>query len=304
MNPNYDLERLDEHHSVDLKIQTSYVSAPETPKAYANDPYNNDDRLLRPEPYRKLAVQSVHLRECMAEFLGTYVMIIFGMGVNNQVGLSDGANGTWLSVNICWGIAVMLGVHCSEGISGAHLNPAVTLANVVYRGMPAWKLPGYVVAQTVACLLGAACIYALDFNRLNSVDPDRTTTRSNFSTYPSDLITNTTAFYSEFLATAMLVLGVFAITDSRNRPAGPYGAPFAFAFLIMAIGMALGYNTGYAINPARDFGPRLFTSLAGWGSEVFTLRDYYFWIPIVAPLLGGVVGGGAYIVCVQHHHPQ
>uniref|UniRef100_K3W8P3 Aquaporin n=1 Tax=Globisporangium ultimum (strain ATCC 200006 / CBS 805.95 / DAOM BR144) TaxID=431595 RepID=K3W8P3_GLOUD len=101
----------------------------------------------------------------------------------------------------------------------------------------------------------------------------------------------------------MLVLGVYAITDKRNRPASSFGAPISFALLIMAIGMAFGMNTGYAINPARDFGPRLLTSLAGWGTKVFTLRSHYFWIPLVAPLLGGVAGGGLYKLFVEIHHP-
>ncbi|GMF49574.1 unnamed protein product [Phytophthora lilii] len=90
----------------------------------------------------------------------------------------------------------------------------------------------------------------------------------------------------------MLVLSIYAITDQRNRPAGPVGSAFAFCLMIMALGMAFGMNTGYAVDPARDFGPRLFTFCAGWGSKVFTTRHYYFWIPIVADLLGGVAGAG------------
>lgn len=296
-----------EEDSLEKMEAGDYTVAPTTPHVrVVGEPYKEPSiqQALFDAPPRRFVIQSVHLRECLAEFIGTFIMIMFGLGVNNQVGLSDDVNGTWLSINICWGIGIMVGVHAAEGVSGAHFNPSVTLANVVYRGMPAWKLPGYVAAQTLACFLGAACIFALNFNRLNVVDPDRTTSRSHYTTFPSDVITNYTAFYSEFLATAMTVMGVFAITDKRNRPAGPYGGPIAFGLLIMAIGMAFGYNTGYALNPARDFGPRLFLSMAGWGSDVFTLRHYYFWIPLVAPLLGGLTGAGMYIVCVQHHHPD
>ncbi|RAW20917.1 hypothetical protein PC110_g22640, partial [Phytophthora cactorum] len=81
------------------------------------------------------------------------------------------------------------------------------------------------------------------------------------------------------------------------------GSPFAFCLMIMALGMAFGMNTGYAVNPARDFGPRLFTFCAGWGSKVFTTRNYYFWIPIVADLSGGVAGAGLYRLLVEIHHP-
>ncbi|KAE9054198.1 hypothetical protein PF005_g33248, partial [Phytophthora fragariae] len=177
-------------------------------------------------------------------------MIVFGMGVNNQVVNSGDKNGTWLSINMCWGVAVLIGVYCSEGVLGA--------------------------------FCGAFIIYVMQYQNLNVVDPNRETTQGSWSTYPSDNISNYTAFYTEFIGTAMLTLGVYAITDKRNKSAGPVGSPFAFCLLIWALGMAFGMNTGYAINPARDFGPRLFTCLAGWGTKVFTLRNHYFWIPIVA----------------------
>jgi len=280
------------------KIESRYTGVPDTPRTtIPMTPSSNSNNI------NKFAVQSVHLRECMAEFLGTFVMICFGLGVNNQVGLSNDVYGTWLSINICWGIAVMLGVHASEGVSGANLNPSVTFANAVY-GKLAWrKVPGYFVSQLLGAFSGAFIIYCLDYQTLNLVDPQRLTSQAHFSTYPKSHISNLTAFYTEFLGTAFLVLGVFAITDKRNRPASASGAPISFALLIMAIGMAFGMNTGYAINPARDFGPRLFTSLAGWGSKVFTTRDYYFWIPLVAPLVGGVAGGGLYKLLGEMHHP-
>lgn len=279
-----------------LESGSGYIGVPETPR---NSPLMSSSRAPS-----KFVVQSVHLRECMAEFLGTFIMICFGMGVNNQVGLSKDANGTWLSINMCWGVAVMLGVHASEGVSGAHLNPAVTFANAVYGKLPWRKVPGYFFAQFIGAFIGAFAIYTLDYQTLNLVDPDRLTSQVHFATYPKVHISNLTAFYTEFLGTLFLVLGVYSITDKRNRPAGPYVAPLAFALLIMAIGMAFGMNTGYAINPARDFGPRLFTCLAGWGTKVFTVRDHYFWIPLVAPLLGGVTGGGLYKVLVEMHIPQ
>ncbi|TYZ66256.1 hypothetical protein PybrP1_010690, partial [[Pythium] brassicae (nom. inval.)] len=245
-------------------------------------------------PPSRFVVTSVHKRECMAEFLGTFIMICFGMGVNNQVDLSANTKGTWLSINICWGIAVMLGVHASEGVSGAHLNPVVTFANAVY-GKLAWrKVPGYFLSQLLGAFAGAVVIYLLDYQTLNLVDPLRETSQAHFATYPRAGISHVTAFYTEFLGAAFLVLGVYAITDKRNRPASAAGAPISFALLIMAIGMAFGMNTGYAINPARDLGPRLFTSVAGWGSKVFTLKNHYFWIPLVAPMCGGVAGGALY----------
>ncbi|EGZ08899.1 hypothetical protein PHYSODRAFT_252268 [Phytophthora sojae] len=245
-----------------------------------------------------------HIRECLAEFLGTFVMICFGMGVNNQVSLSAEANGTWLSINMAWGIGVLMGVYCSEGVSGAHLNCAVTFAHAVYGRLPWWKVPGYVVSQVVGAFLGALAIYLLDYQKLNKVDPDQETTQSNFATYPSADISNITAFYTEALATAMLLLCIYAITDQNNRSPGTVGTPFAFALMIMALGMSFGMNTGYAMNPARDFGPRLLTYVVGYGSKVWTADSYYFWIPICGPLLGGVIGAGLYTFLVQMQHPH
>ncbi|POM57443.1 Aquaporin [Phytophthora palmivora] len=282
------------------KVENGYANMPTTPKATDLVPIVTEKRTGM---YR-FAVQSVHLRECLAEFLGTYVMIVFGMGVNNQVTNSENANGTWLSINICWGIGVMIGVYCSEGISGANLNTAVTLAHCVYGRLPWWKAPGYMFSQFLGAFCGAFTIWVMQWQNLNKVDPNRETTQSSFATYPAEGISNLTAFYTEFIGTAMLVLAIYAITDTKNRPAGKYGNAFAFALMIMALGMAFGMNTGYAVNPARDFGPRLFTLCAGWGTKTFTSHHYYFWIPIVSDLLGGVCGAGLYRLMVEIHHPQ
>ncbi|KAF4031042.1 Major intrinsic protein [Phytophthora infestans] len=247
---------------------------------------------------------NAHLRECYAEFLGTFVMISFGMGVNNQVVLSKKREGTWLSINMAWGIGVLMGVYCSEGVSGAHMNPAVTLAHAVYGRLPWRKAPGYVIAQLLGAFVGAFAIYLLDYQRLHKADPDKETMFRNFATHPNPEISNLTAFYTEALATGILLLCMYAITDQRNRSPGTVGTPFAFALMIMALGMSFGMNTGYAMNPARDFSPRLLTFFAGYGSKVFTENSYYFLVPMFAPLIGGVFGAGAYEILVQVQHPH
>lgn len=251
-----------------------------------------------------LSIKRAHLRECLAEFLGTLVLILFGLGVNNQVTNSEEKSGTWLSGNIGWGIGILIGIYCSDGVSGGHINPAVTLTQAVYGRLAWWKVPGYMGSQLLGAFIGAFLIYLMQYQNLNVIDPDRMTTQSSFATYPRDNISNLTAFYSEFLATAVFLLGIFAITDKRNSSAGPVGTPFAIAVLFMGLGMAFGMNTGYAINPARDFGPRIFISMAGWGSKAFTLHNHYFWIPIIAPMWGGVVGAGTYRLLVEIHHPD
>ncbi|POM65292.1 Aquaporin, partial [Phytophthora palmivora] len=178
------------------KVETGYVDAPQTPKTTSTS---------QGKTVSRYAVQSVHMRECLAEFLGTFVMIVFGMGVNNQVVNSEEKNGTWLSINMCWGVAVLIGVYCSEGISGANLNTAVTLAHCVYGRLPWWKAPGYMISQLLGAFCGAFIIYVMQYQNLNVVDPNRETTQGSWSTYPSDNISNYTAFYTEFIGTAMLV---------------------------------------------------------------------------------------------------
>ncbi|GMF43806.1 unnamed protein product [Phytophthora fragariaefolia] len=231
-------------------------------------------------------------------------MICFGAGVNNQVALSDESNGTWLSINMAWGVAVLMGVYCSEGVSGAHLNSAVSFAHAVFGRLPWWKLPGYWISQVLGAFVGAAAVYLLNYQKIQKVDPNKETTQSNFATYPSSDINNLTAFYTEALATGMLLLCIYAITDQNNRSPGTVGTPFAFALMIMALGMSFGMNTGYAMNPARDLGPRLLTYAVGYGSKVWTVDSYYFWIPICGPLVGGVIGAGLYTFLVQVQHPQ
>ncbi|KAG7398337.1 hypothetical protein PHYBOEH_011245 [Phytophthora boehmeriae] len=329
-----DLTENSAHHAGDEKRKFKrYPSTPRTPMHrppnshatdynFANTPYtprriprststhsmlhqtNRSQAWIVDEKTKELPfiTKSVHMRECFAEFLGTLVLACFGLGVNNQVTLSKEANGTWLSGNICWGIAVLMGVYVAEGVSGAHLNTAVTFTHAVYGRIPWWKVPGYAASQTFGAFVGAGLVYVLSYQKLVDEDPGKETMQANFATYPSDVISNLTAFYSEAFATGILLLAIYAITDERNRGAGPVGTPFAFSLLFMALGMAFGMNTGYALNPARDFGPRVMTFFAGYGTKVFTANDYYFWIPIVGPIIGGVIGAGAYILLVQIQH--
>ncbi|DAZ94889.1 TPA: hypothetical protein N0F65_008033 [Lagenidium giganteum] len=147
-------------------------------------------------------------------------------------------------------------------------------------------------------------VYLVYYPLFNVVDPDRNTTQGVFATYPHPNVPNATAFLTEVFGTALLLAGIFAIGDQLNKPASPYSSPGAVALLIVGIGMAFGMNTGYAINPARDFGPRLLTFFAGWGFQVFTLNGGYFWIPIVAPLIGGAIGGAVYVGLIEAHHPR
>lgn len=249
-------------------------------------------------------------REAAAEFLGTVVLITFGVAVVAQVVLSGKENGAYLSINLGWGLAVVMGIYVSAGVSGAHLNPAVTLALAVHRGFPWGKVLPYIVAQFAGAFVAAALVYGTYYEAFNHFDGGTRTvtgdkaTAGIFATYPQPFLS---AFpgglVDQIVGTALLVLCVFALGDNKNNaPTGNLGGLFV-GLVVLAIGMTFGYNCGYAINPARDLGPRLFTFVAGWGNEVFTAGDGFWWVPVVGPMIGGVLGGWVYDLFVGKHHP-
>lgn len=254
--------------------------------------------------HSRFGIDSAHLRECLAEFLGTFVLVAFGDGVLAQVVLGKGNNGDVTNVGVCWGIALMLGVFVSGGVSGGHLNPAVSTTLALFGRFEWRKVPGYILAQVLGAFFGAYLVFLVYRPMFNVIDPERMTTQGVFATYPHESVPNATAFFTEFIGTAFLLLGLFAFADEQNKPASRYSSPFAVGFLLTGIGMAFGMNTGASLNPARDFAPRLFSALAGWGFRVFSLSDYYSWIPIVAPFFGGALGGLAYVGLVELHHPK
>jgi MIP family channel proteins len=250
------------------------------------------------------------LREMAAEFLGTFVLVVFGTAVVAQVLLSNEKAGQYLSINLGWGLAVTMGMFVSAGVSGAHLNPAVTLALAVQNRFPWRKLIPYWIAQVAGAFVAAAVTYLVYIEALSAYDLGHRSvpgmgglaTAGIWATYPSPhLSTMPGGLIDQIVGTALLMACIFAITDARNIAPPNYLAPLFVGALVVLIGMTFGFNSGYAINPARDFGPRLFTALAGWGSAVFVAGDHWWWVPIVGPLLGGVLGGFLYEFFVGSH---
>jgi len=243
-------------------------------------------------------------RELLAEFLGTFVLLAFGAGVVAQVVLSKQQNGTYLSINLAWGFAVTMGIYVAGGVTGAHLNPAVTLALAVRRALPWSKVLPYSVAQIAGAFCGAATVFAVYREAFFAFDGGtrQMDTAGIFATYPQAYLSTSGALIDQIVGTAMLMLVISAVGDLRNNQTGNV-APIIVGFLVMTIGMCFGFNAGYAINPARDFGPRLFTALAGWGGEVFRANNYYYWVPIVGPLIGGPLGALLYDWFIGRHFP-
>jgi MIP family channel proteins len=249
-------------------------------------------------------------RDMAAEFLGTFVLIVFGCGAVAQVVLSGRTSGEYLSINLGWGFGVTMGVYVAGGVSGAHLNPAVTFALAVLRRFPWGKVVPYCLAQLAGAFAASAVVYVTYVDALANFDggirqvlgPQGTA--GILATYPQPFLSPLPGgLIDQIVGTALLVLCIFALTDPRNRAPSANLAPLLIGSVVLVIGITFGYNSGYAINPARDFAPRLFTYLAGWGSEVFRAGHCWWWVPIVGPLVGGVLGGWVYDLLIGLHHP-
>jgi glycerol uptake facilitator protein len=239
--------------------------------------------------------------ELSAELLGTFTLIIFGVGVVAQTVLTPFSAGAQ-SIHWAWGLGVVMGIYVAGGISGAHINPAVTLALAVRRAFPWGKVLPYWLAQVVGAFLAALVVRWNFWEAFDRFDPAKGfKSQVVFNTYPNNAnpyadISQWGALRDQIIGTAMLVLLVFAIIDARNMAPGSNMAPFIIGLAVVAIGMAIGAAAGYAINPARDLGPRLAAAVTGWGGDAFNDQrgDFYAWVPIIGPFIGGVVGAFVY----------
>jgi MIP family channel proteins len=236
--------------------------------------------------------------------------MVFGIAVVAQVVLSDQQNGAYLSINIGWGLAVVMGVYASAGISGGHINPAVTLALAVHRRFAWSKVPFYIAAQMAGAFAASVVVYVTYYDALQHFDGGlrqvvgEKGTAGIWATYPQEFLSNVPgALLDQVVGTALLVTMVFALSDRRNLAPQSNLGPFVVGMVVLLIGMTFGYNCGYAINPARDLMPRLFTAMAGWGSEVFRAGNGFWWVPIVGPCVGGVLGGFIYDLLITRNYP-
>ncbi|WP_263249848.1 MIP/aquaporin family protein [Saccharopolyspora rosea] len=254
--------------------------------------------------------------EMLAEFLGTFVLILFGCGSVALAlaglpgsGRQDTSFGpaNWLIVAFGWGFAVVFGVYVAGGVTGAHINPAVTLAQAARGKFPAWKILPYWFAQLVGAFVGAALVYAVYSWAIDAYNvkagtprPDSLNSFAIFATFPAQYFGSSWwgPLLDQIVGTGLLVLLICALTDNRNLAPAANVGPFMIGMVVTVIGMTFGVNAGYAINPARDFGPRLWTYIAGWDHialpGTYQWFANFFWIPIVGPLVGGVLGAWIY----------
>jgi glycerol uptake facilitator protein len=239
------------------------------------------------------------LGEVLAEFLGTLVLIVLGDGVVAMVVLfGDGEpgeviKGGYTNITLGWGLAVFLGICVAGRVSGAHLNPAVTLTLAVFRAFPWRKVLPFTLAQVAGAFLGAALVYVNYYPAFQKFDPELSRTASVFATFPAFPNAHWAfGLFDQLVGTAILLCLILAITDPVNQPVAQGLQPFAIGLIVVAIGACWGGMHGYAINPARDFGPRLFTLVAGFKNAGFDTPA--LWVPIVGPCLGGLLGAAMF----------
>ncbi|XP_028269621.1 aquaporin-3-like [Parambassis ranga] len=255
---------------------------------------------------RLFQIRNLLLRQALAECLGTLILVMFGTGSVAQLVLSGGSHGMFLTVNFAFGFAATLGILVCGQVSGGHLNPAVTFA-LCLLGRERWrKFPMYFLFQTIGAFFGAAIIFAMYYDALwdlpssfNMTDP--TLTAGIFATYPAKHLTLLNGIFDQIIGTASLIVCILAIVDPYNNPIPQGLEAFTVGFVVLVIGLAMGFNSGYAVNPARDLGPRVFTAMAGWGGEVFTSGNGWFLVPVFAPFFGTLIGVIIYQLMVGFH---
>ncbi|XP_066223924.1 aquaporin-7 isoform X2 [Saccopteryx leptura] len=253
-------------------------------------------------------LQKEMVREFLAELMSTYIMMVFGLGSVAHMVVGD-KFGSYLGVNLGFGFGVSMGIHVAGKTSGAHMNAAVTFTNCAI-GLMSWKkFPVYVLGQFLGSFLAAATIYGLFYGAIMEYSDGQLTvagpiaTANIFATYLPAHMTLWRGFLDEVFVTGILQLCLFAITDKKNNAALQGTEPVVIGILIAIIGVSLGMNTGYAMNPSRDLPPRFFTFIAGWGTQVFRANNWW-WVPVVAPLLGAYLGGIIYLVFIGSTVPR
>ncbi|XP_072134533.1 aquaporin-9b isoform X2 [Mobula birostris] len=204
------------------------------------------------------------IKEGLAEFLGTFILILFGCGCIAQSVLSRGVSGNMLTSSIGFPFGVTIAVYATMGVSDAFMT----------------------------------------FNGGNLTITGQNATAQIFSSYPAPHLSFVNGFADQLIGTAALLFSILAILDSKNDRVPKGLEPIVIGLILLVLGLSMGFNCGGSINPARDLGPRLFTAVAGWGFEVFRAGDGWWWVPVVAPLIGGVLGSSIYVLFIELHHQE
>lgn len=274
-------------------------------------------------------------RALVAEFLGTFLLVFFGCGAVHASVLTGAQSGLW-QVAIVWGIAIMLAIYAVGAVSGAHINPAMTISSAVWRKFPKAHVLPYIGAQLAGAFIAAAALFILFEPHIAAKESSKGVVRGQpgsemtamcYGEYypaPGSLgdgdgpyspeahaklklrMSQGRAFLAEVLGTMILAFVVFAVTDGRNAGSPANGmAPVFIGLTVAVLISVIAPLTQACFNPARDFGPRVFASLAGWGSIALPGFSDLGWLTvyIVAPIIGAVLGGGLYDFAIRPAHP-
>lgn len=261
-------------------------------------------------------MENRNMKEFIGEVFGTFILILLGDGVVANVGLAPRLAGTaynWNTITIGWAFAVIIAAYVSGGISGAHLNPAVTLGLAVRRGFPWKKVAPYIVAQMIGAFLGAGAVYliyrdglvAAGMPNVWSTGPGSVFGQSWWGTASSGATGGyslITACIAELFGTFVLTWGIAASGDLKNNGLKDNLGVFIVGFAVLAVGLSLGGPSGYSINPARDLGPRILGALVGTKG----LFDGIYWLiaPVLVPAIAGPIGFWLYDMLVSKNLPK
>ncbi|CAF2343293.1 unnamed protein product [Rotaria sp. Silwood2] len=237
-----------------------------------------------------------YLAQCLAECFSTFMLILIGEASIAQYKFSKSEHRSIIAVNLSFGIGVYTALMIAGPVSGAHLNPAVSISLLTIRKLKPIQCLFYVIGQLLGAFFGALIVYYLHWGLFNRFDggvrqiAGESGTADIFFTIPEDGIQQWNLFFDQLIGTAVLMIFIMALGNDFNHMISEVAKPFAFTLIIFAITSAFARNSGAAVNPARDFGPRLFAAfIYGW-KEVFQTNNYFFWIPILGPIIGAIIG--------------
>ncbi|GIY70643.1 aquaporin-2 [Caerostris darwini] len=247
------------------------------------------------------------MKEACAEFLATFFLVLCGDGVMATITLGRLDYSATIISAFGWGLALTMAIAISGGISGGHVNPAVTMAMATVKKCPWDHTLPYIASQYIGSFLAAALVYGVYYDAINEFDqgvrqlpPDVNSTAHIFSTYPQDYVSIGSCFVDQVVGTALLLIVISAVTDQKNTEFPAHFQSPIIGLGLTTIILAFGQNCGAPLNPARDLSPRIFTAIAGWGVKTFSVRDYmWFWIPILGPYVGGILGVWIYSIFIN-----
>lgn len=265
------------------------------------------------------------LGECTAEFIGTMILVFFGVGAVNAAVLAGAQQGLW-QVAVVWGVAIALAIYATAAVSGSHLNPAITVAMAFWRGFPKRKILPYVLAQVAGAFCGSLILFGLFHGLVTHFEATRHLVRGGpgselsamvFGEYfPNPAMIGTspeayrtvshlTAMFGEAVGTAFLACFIFALTEPRNPQAPRFLVPLFVGLAVSIVISIIAPLTQAGLNPARDFGPRLVAYLFGWGRVAIPgPRGGFFTVYILSPILGALFGAGVYNCLVRCYLPR